>query len=153
MFIWLLTRGRIQCRSNLFRKKIADSPRCALCPSADETPDHIIFGCPFAIQFWNALGFQAVVSLQTQQLHSVRHLPQLPKDQFSAFISLCCWQLWKRRNGVVFRNEQLGLRATFISCKTEALQWRHRIPRKSKKVLDSWCSLFDTAMQATPSVP
>ena len=24
--------------------------------------------------------------------------------QFPMFLALCCWQLWKRRNGVIFRN-------------------------------------------------
>lgn len=73
MFIWLLIRGRIQCQANLYR--IVDSPCCTLCPNTDETPDHIIFGCPFAGQFWNALGFQDVAELDTGQLHTFQHKP------------------------------------------------------------------------------
>lgn len=151
MFLWLLTRGRIQCRANLFRKKIVDSPNCLHCPNLEETADHIIFNCPFAMQFWNALGFQGDSNFQTSLLYLVQCPTQLPKEQFNAFISLCCWNLWKRRNGVVFREELLSLRATLISCKSEALQWRHRMPRKSKKIIDSWCTLFDAAIHATPA--
>ena len=31
LFIWLLTQRRIQCRSNLFKKHIVDSPTCEVC--------------------------------------------------------------------------------------------------------------------------
>jgi hypothetical protein len=53
MFFWLLLKGRIQCRSNLFRKHIVDSPACLICDADQETPDHLIFQCPIAAQFWS----------------------------------------------------------------------------------------------------
>lgn len=107
LFVWLLIKGRIQCRSNLYHKKIVDSPACSVCGATEETPDHIIFHCPIAVQFWSAIGLQANQNLQTKHLHCIQKLPNFPEDQYSAFITLCCWQLWKRRNGVVFRNEHL----------------------------------------------
>jgi hypothetical protein len=49
-FAWLLVHGRIQCRSNLLRKKIIEPAQsgCALCSAPLETPLHIFFECPFA---------------------------------------------------------------------------------------------------------
>lgn len=146
MFLWLLIKGRIQCARNLFHKKIVDSPICTVCSTGDETPDHIIFHCPFASQFWSALGLQAGHNFQTRQLHCIQKLPNLPDDQYSAFISLCCWQLWKRRNGAVFRDERLNLRILLLSCKAEASQWKARMPKKSKNVSEAWCAYFDQAM-------
>ncbi|KAF8691996.1 hypothetical protein HU200_039941 [Digitaria exilis] len=34
----------------------------------------------------------------------------LPAEHHDAFVLLCCWQLWKRRNGVIFRQETMTLR-------------------------------------------
>ncbi|CAM0948631.1 unnamed protein product [Alopecurus aequalis] len=57
-FCWLLVQGRIQCRSNLLRKNILEKKNsgCALCGADLETPEHVVFECTFARQFWNALG-------------------------------------------------------------------------------------------------
>jgi hypothetical protein len=45
-----------ECRSNLYRKKIVESPACSICGTDDEMPDHIILQCPIAVQFWSAIG-------------------------------------------------------------------------------------------------
>jgi len=51
LFFWLLLKGKIQCPSNLYRKKIVDSPACSICGADHETPDHVIFQCPIAVHF------------------------------------------------------------------------------------------------------
>ncbi|KAF8718900.1 hypothetical protein HU200_025217 [Digitaria exilis] len=33
----------------------------------------------------------------------------LQMKYFDTFVLLCCWQLWKRRNGAVLRNETLTM--------------------------------------------
>ncbi|CAD6240390.1 unnamed protein product [Miscanthus lutarioriparius] len=45
-FAWLLSQGRLQCKANLARKRIVEGPVCDICHAADETADHVIFGCP-----------------------------------------------------------------------------------------------------------
>ena len=49
-FMWLVSKGRIQCRANLFRKKVVDSPGCEICGAAEETTDHIIVRCPVSLR-------------------------------------------------------------------------------------------------------
>jgi hypothetical protein len=51
LFMWLLVQGRIKSRSVLHTKKIVDNQLCEVCNDADETPQHIISGCPIAAQF------------------------------------------------------------------------------------------------------
>jgi hypothetical protein len=105
--MWLLVHGRIQCKSNLFRKKVVDSPSCEVCNLADETPSHLVGECDFATQFWMKLGIQLLVTGvgTDSEMHLISAPPHAPAKHFSTFIALCCWMLWKRRNGVVFRNE------------------------------------------------
>lgn len=146
MFIWLLMKGRIQCRSNLFRKKVVDSPTYLDCGAEEETADHLVFQCPPAAHFWEAIGFHHAGSVQTRNLHCLSRATGIPNDQYSAFVALCCWQLWKRRNALVFRQESLNLRQLILSCKAEGNLWRAKMPRKSKKIIDDWSKVFDDAV-------
>jgi len=41
-FGWLLMRGRLQCRANLYYKHVVDNDTCELCRQEPETSDHLI---------------------------------------------------------------------------------------------------------------
>jgi hypothetical protein len=58
-FGWLLTKNRINCKSNLLQKKVLDEDTCDICGHESEDADHIISGCPFAQSFWTRIGWQA----------------------------------------------------------------------------------------------
>jgi hypothetical protein len=45
----------------------------------------------------------------------------------------------------------MNLRQLFLSCRNEAQQWRARMPRKDKKVIDDWCRLFEQSMSSNLS--
>jgi hypothetical protein len=146
-FMWLLVHGRIQRKSNLFRKKVVDSP-CEVCNLADETPSHLVGECDFASQFWMKLGIQLLVNGVgiASEMHLITAPPHAPAKHFSTFIALCCWMLWKRRNGVVFRNETTSMNQFLSSCIGEAKLWKYRLPKKERQIADSWCNLFNSAM-------
>jgi len=104
-FVWLLIHGRVQCRVNLCLKSIVDSPICAVCNQETETGEHIVFDCPFAQEFWQQLGFHISRMGSVDRLISVPCPTTFPEQHFTTFMALCYWHLWKRRNGVVFREE------------------------------------------------
>jgi hypothetical protein len=79
LFIWLLIRGRMQCRSNLYHKKIVDSSICTVCGAAEETPDHIIFHCPIALECWSAIGLPGNQNPQAQNLYCIQKLQNVPE--------------------------------------------------------------------------
>jgi hypothetical protein len=68
-----------------------------------------------------------------------------PREEFSAFITLACWHLWKARNAAVFRNETLT--QVFAACKATAEQWHYRFSKKKKHIADTWCQIFEMARQ------
>jgi hypothetical protein len=146
MFFWLLLKGRIQCRSNLFRKHIVDSPACLICGVDQETLDHLIFQCPIAAQFWSQIRLQSSSNLQCGNWHNIQKIRGIPDEQYSAFVLLCCWQLWKRRNAFVFRDEQITIRQLILLRKVEAKLWRVRMPKKSKKIIDEWTKVLDSVI-------
>jgi hypothetical protein len=137
-------QGRIQCHKNLFVKHIVDSPLCEVCNNKKESADHIIFHCDqgldvilqllsglllgFNGQLTKLLGTYTVLCCQVPFLRNA--------------LALCCWQLWKRRNGIIFRNEAQSLRQFVTACRNEAQLWRLRMPVASRHVVNQWCNVL-----------
>jgi hypothetical protein len=102
----LLSRDRIQSKKNLLVKNVVNDATCDFCCDEDESAAHIIFGYPFARSFWSPLGFCLPVGQTTQDLHQLPRPSAVPSANYSRFVLLCCWQLWKRRNNYIFRRER-----------------------------------------------
>lgn len=92
-FIWLLLQRRIQCRSNLHRRNIVESPVCEICYCEDETPEHIVLRCEFAVAFWTKLGMDLSPDQPIRDLVLNARPDAIPEIQFPMFLALCCWQL------------------------------------------------------------
>jgi hypothetical protein len=105
-FMCLLVQSRIQSRAALLAKKIiqpADA-HCPICSAPVENASHIILGCSFARRFWEAIGAPPCAVLEVKQLHALPGVIEGPTA--STFTALCCWNIWKHRNGVVFNGER-----------------------------------------------
>ncbi|XP_066395841.1 uncharacterized protein [Miscanthus floridulus] len=117
-FAWLLSQGRIQCRSNLHRKGIVEDSVCEVCNAAEETTAH---GCPHAAQFWNALQIPTDQQWPVQARKGIQAPNHIPRKHFSTFLLLCCWHIWKRRNNIVFSHPScLQIRSLSVGCSTAA---------------------------------
>jgi len=57
-----------------------------------------------------------LMSYPLLNLPSLESADHLPAAEFRSFILLCCWQLWKRRNNINFRNETASLAQTLNTC-------------------------------------
>ena len=148
--MWLVVKGKIQCRANLFRKHAVDSPGCTICGSPEETTEHLLFQCTKAAEFWEVLGVPVPQNgFAAYDIHSSIKVSAVPQQQHNMFIALCCWQLLKRRNGAVFQDEMTSLRQLLIACSTEAKLWKARLPRRQKSIADIWCARFQEAIQRT----
>jgi RNase P subunit RPR2 len=128
MFMWLLMQRRIQCRTVLLPDTI-----CEVCSAEDETPEHIVFGCVIGAQFWEKIGMPNINGTTVDNLHSLSPPRDISKEEFSAFIALSCWQLYKTRNAAVFRNERHNISQVLAACKAAAEQWRFRFPPRKKR--------------------
>jgi hypothetical protein len=79
---------------------------CDLCNREPETTLHLLFRCPFAASFWRALGIELPPGLDIHDVHKIPRPDTIPAAHFDAFILLCCWHLWKRRNGITLDRKQ-----------------------------------------------
>jgi hypothetical protein len=125
--------------TNLIKKRIVDNTVCEICNEAEETPEHIIFGCPAARQFWEAVQIHTQADWSIQKLQEIQRPEHLPTKHFGTFLILCCWHIWKRRNNAVFRGDRTSLLATLSACRSEAALWKARLPKKDREIADAWC--------------
>jgi hypothetical protein len=56
----------------------------------------------------------------------------------STFIILCCWNLWKHRNGVAFHGERPCPLRLLAMCRDDAMLWRVRVPAVCRDTADLW---------------
>ena len=131
-FAWLLSQGRIQCKTVLRKKGVVDNTICEICQATEETPAHIIFGCNYARQFWGAIRIQTEADWLIQAIKELQPPNHIPAKYFTTFVLLCCWHIWKRRNNAVFRKDRTALNTALAACKSEAYLWGARLPRDDR---------------------
>ncbi|XP_044344707.1 uncharacterized protein [Triticum aestivum] len=121
-FAWLLVQARIHTRDVLLRKHIVEVAEagCPICSAPLKTADHLIFTCPFAQQFRASVGATPTVST-VKLLHLMSPPGLVPPRTGPAFLLLCCWQLWKHRNAVVFQNMPPSLPRLLQLCREDAV--------------------------------
>jgi hypothetical protein len=103
---------------------------------------HLISGCPCARRFWSCLGWRNSGPAPAACLWETTCPVGVPPDLQSTLLLLCCWQLWKHRNEVIFRQAQPSLPYLLTKCREDALLWKDRLPPRLQHIADSWCSLF-----------
>jgi hypothetical protein len=139
-FGWLLSLGRIKTRDTLLHKNILaqGDAGCPLCPIALETAQHLVFGCPFAQGFWASVGVVFCPGAVPDNMMNPACHPGIPERSAATFLLLCCWQLWKHRNGVVFNGDSPSLPAVRSKCRDDATFWRARLSATAKDDVDIW---------------
>ena len=92
-FAWLLSQGRIQCKTVLRKKGVVDNTICEVCQATEQTPAHIIFGCNYARQFWGAIRIQTEADWLIQAIKELQPPNHIPAKYFTTFLLLCCWHI------------------------------------------------------------
>jgi hypothetical protein len=144
-FAWLLSWSRIPSRSALLKKRILTAAEacCPLCDHPEETANHIMFECPFSRCFWAAAGCAFPAGAEVRNLHEYMTATAVPPGTASTFILLCCWNLWKHRNAVVFRGQRPGLAGLLSRCREDAGLWRSMLPPNHEHEADMWLASLD----------
>ena len=54
----------------------------------------------------------------------------------SIFLFLCCWNIWKHRNRIVFDGIESSLQLLMRNCREDACVWAWRLPRADVAIVD-----------------
>jgi hypothetical protein len=111
VFFWLLLKDRLSTRNILRRKnKVLPSYDCVLCQlQLDETLEHVLLCCPFAISCWNLLHLAIPACEPFDVLQSFK--TQLNVSFFMDVIIIMSWTIWMARNDLIFRGINPTLQA------------------------------------------
>jgi hypothetical protein len=139
-FIWLLFRDKINSRNLLKRKHFkieGDDYSCVLYNlNIEELSYHLIFQCPFSSECWDYLDISWDHSLLFFDTI------QKAKQEFSAFFfmeifSIAAWEIWKQRNGKIFRGvvSSFTSKSNFFIC---IVRQMYRFNRDVRSALSQW---------------
>ncbi|KAK8993359.1 hypothetical protein V6N11_033460 [Hibiscus sabdariffa] len=114
LFLWLAYQQNIMTNATRYGRNLAPSPTCPLCGNLPESVLHTLRDCADVCHLWSQILPDAVqrpffgsnlhnwlsCNLSAAFIHPSVGLPW--PLIFSAFV----WQIWKRRNDVVFNNDR-----------------------------------------------
>jgi hypothetical protein len=139
-FAWLLLVDRLNTRDLLVRRhwNVTPDKHCVLCPTRTyEDRFHLFFECNFSQRVWNYLQIDWSQAQDIQSSLSAAR-QQFNQPFFMEVVILACWNIWKQRNGKIFR----GDRPTFLGWKRNFMHdismLGHRIKKKHYSSLMAW---------------
>jgi hypothetical protein len=142
-FGWLFTKERIHRRTSLVHKNILQEATCEIYGEEDASADHIFSGCSFVRAFWNAIGWDPEGIAPVTELWMTQAPTRVHEDIAHPIILLCCWEIWKHRNEVVFRGLQPSIDRLIAACNESMRSWACRIPRQNAPLAAKWRNSFD----------
>uniref|UniRef100_A0ACD5WKU3 Uncharacterized protein n=1 Tax=Avena sativa TaxID=4498 RepID=A0ACD5WKU3_AVESA len=141
IFLWLADRDRLFTNERRFRRGIASSDSCPFC-SSTESSVHLLLHCPSVLPFWIAV---PALHDDVMSCFSLRDLwDGSSACQVRTSVIICAlWNIWKRRNTKVFRNEVEPIHLVFRRCADNISLWSHRTKNPSHKSLaEDWAVRF-----------
>ncbi|XP_062088788.1 uncharacterized protein LOC133795351 [Humulus lupulus] len=108
--LWIAIQNRLKTRERIRSFNITEDSTCILCNGADETVDHLFFGCSFSQdclqQLKNWLGWRAHI----ESLHGLlRWVERSKKSKFqknvlAASVASLVYHLWQARNNKLWQS-------------------------------------------------
>lgn len=138
IFAWLAHKDRLFTNERRFRRGITTSAKCPFC-TQEESINHLLFTCRRLAPLW-------------AELNSLCHSPQgllqawegdLNNKIRTTVLLATLWNIWKRRNAKVFRNEHQQLHQIASSAADDIRLWSYRCKNIQKQIsLRDWGSML-----------
>jgi hypothetical protein len=133
-FCWLAKRHRLPTNERRFRHLLTTSDACPSCTQAEDT-DHLLLQCSRAREVWSVFFPQlrsfpsSFEEVWAQRCHS---------SEESTICTAIAWNVWKRRNALVFNAMDESLSTVVRRCIEDVRLWAYRCTTpSSSSLLDS----------------
>jgi hypothetical protein len=144
VFAWLLLMDRLNTKELMQRKnwQIEGGLFCVLCSHHfEESRDHLFFQCPFAHSCWEKINIQWDNSLEISSRFTQAR--QAFRGPCFIEIAICAaWNIWKERNGFIFRNEAPSLARWEVRFKSDLSLHQYRVKVALVQPLLDWIFSF-----------
>lgn len=110
VFLWLLLMNRHNTKELLQKKNfvIQGGIHCVMCNSmVTENMLHLFFSCPFAQQCWQKTGIHWNLGMNHMSM-IISAYKQFPHRFFFEVLAIGCWNIWRRRNDLIFNKIALN---------------------------------------------
>ncbi|KAL4363840.1 hypothetical protein GQ457_04G022740 [Hibiscus cannabinus] len=137
-FLWLVCHGNVLTNDERGRRHLTIDRGCHVCGAGIENIDHILRWCPLAFSLWNSLvladKFEEFLQLSIKDWIfadlSMTGNFAVDATNWDLLFAYILWNLWKRRNDVVFESHVV---------------YRESILQQSKRMTNlptlGWCKL------------
>jgi len=140
VFLWLLLMSWLNTLAMLQHKNLLSTPNisCGMCNSNQaEDLTHLFFACPFAAQCWSYLGIQWHGNLEFMNMILVAK-QNFGLSFFYEVIVVASWNIWLRRNDLIFHNIRPSLSRWKCLFKEDFTLLLHRVNRQDIPAWQSW---------------
>lgn len=104
-FFWLVWYDRLPHCKLLTKTKITNSTLCPHCLIYEENSEHILRLCTYAVGVWDYLGYPNMLqgNFETWICGNIQSTKTFSGFRWCVVFLYLCHELWKERNGSVFR--------------------------------------------------
>ncbi|XP_042968948.1 uncharacterized protein LOC122301606 [Carya illinoinensis] len=105
MFLWRACLNALPTRANLKVRKVVEDSACPIYFHPSETIEHTLWECPSARDVWSLSSrkFQKASILSPSFAEKLESLVDSKEIKELLLFAVTAWNLWKRRNEVVFQ--------------------------------------------------
>ena len=138
-FAWLILHDRISTKDMLLRRhwNVTNNHNCVLCSRHQyEDRVHLFFQCTFSQRVWSFLQISWRDASMLENLLNARKGFEGPC--FTEIVILACWNIWKQRNGYIFKETLPTFRSWKAGFFVDVTLLRHRVKDSVKPLLSSW---------------
>ncbi|XP_039853428.1 uncharacterized protein LOC120711831 [Panicum virgatum] len=133
-FLWLVHHHKLNTNARLRERRANNSGLCPLC-AVPEDVRHLFLFCPRAKEIWAVIGLPGLSVGDVESLWGIS-LPGPNIDNGKVRSTL--WNIWKRRNALVFRLEEETCVFTLRRCSADLQLWRHRVQDRRGVLSSVW---------------
>lgn len=148
VFGWLLFKGPLNSKANLFRKTIVPDTTCTRCAAPYEDIAHIFLQCPHSVAVWSALQLPTPTSIDATW--DITNTIDLDQEVWHSVALTILWKIWDSRNSLVFRGIRHPTHVTVNNIAQDFTLWTARFRDTRQKVgAMSWRQYLSSRASAT----